>query len=278
VFKGPRRGEHRRRTCAPCTRACARTPYAYVRESSSRRRRKRRSAWGRDGGGTTTTTARGWCPQWLRPRRRSRRRGCCSSSSRSTASCRRHSPTAAKAAAGVSSGARTRRSWYASYDSGTTGVVRSNCVGRRFRPAPRLTPVPVLLSPLLFLRAVEQASGGCQECDWRRGFHCSCECGIPYLVHQSFSLLGGIERGDFVEFVVVCRAAGASLGRSSGSRRRRATSSAAATRPSNSPVRVFRDMLISFRIRNVSLWGRIDAAHVLGGNESLHFFFLCMVG
>lgn len=47
------------------------------------------------------------------------------------------------------------------------------------------------LSPLLFLRAVEQASGGAQKCNRRRGFRCSRECRIPCSVRSILSPLGG---------------------------------------------------------------------------------------
>lgn len=129
VFQEPRaRGAEAAYVCAARARArarCAGALYAFVRESN-----RRKSAWGRGGGGTTTT-AGGWCPPWRRPWRRSQRRGCCSSSSRSTASCRRRSATAA-AAARASSGARTRRSWYAPYDS----CVRSRMVKLCWSPIP----------------------------------------------------------------------------------------------------------------------------------------------
>lgn len=122
-----------------------------------------------------------------------------------------------------------------------------------------------LCPPLLFLRAVEQASGCAQKCNRCRGFRCSSECRIPCSVLSPF-LRSRQLSGHFAEFVMVCRAVGASSGRSSGSRRRRATSSAAATPPSNSPVRVPRDMVISFclRYRSAVVEELIDAARVIG--------------
>jgi hypothetical protein len=139
-----------------------------AREAEAWRRGvRRRSAWAR--GGATTTTAGGWFPPWRRLRRRSRRPGCCSSSSRSTASYRRRSAAEGNA---PSSGARTRRSWYASCDLGPTAVVMKWPVSGFVLASPSVLH-------LLILRAAEQARGAAQECNRRRGLRRSCECILP---------------------------------------------------------------------------------------------------